>query len=124
MTREEAKVAANIMLAYANGKDIEVMHNRVYTVCSDPSFNWENKLGRYRVKPEPIYRAFKNKEECWNEMQRHEPFGWVINGGVYFLILSIYGNAFYTQDQDEIYYDDALKNFTFADGKPFGIKEE
>lgn len=26
---------------------------------------------------EPSYRPFKNQEECWNEMLKHEPFGWV-----------------------------------------------
>lgn len=26
----------------------------------------------YRIKPE---RPFKDAEECWNEMQKHQPFG-------------------------------------------------
>lgn len=34
---------------------------------------------RYRIKPELKYRSFKNTEECWAEMQKHQPFGWVIN---------------------------------------------
>lgn len=25
---------------------------------------------------EPAYRPFKDKEECWNEMLKHQPFGW------------------------------------------------
>ena len=35
---------------------------------------------------EPSYRPFKSQEECWNEMQKHQPFGW---------IKSKYDRAFY-----------------------------
>lgn len=31
----------------------------------------------YRIKPEPKFRPFKDAEECWQEMQKHQPFGWV-----------------------------------------------
>lgn len=30
----------------------------------------------YRIKPEPKYRPFKDAEECWQEMLKHEPFGY------------------------------------------------
>lgn len=29
----------------------------------------------YRIKPEPKYRPFKDAKECWQEMQKHQPFG-------------------------------------------------
>ena len=28
-----------------------------------------------RIKKEPKFRPFKNAEECWNEMQKHQPLG-------------------------------------------------
>ena len=31
----------------------------------------------YRIKPEVKYRSFKDKKECWAEMQKHQPFGWL-----------------------------------------------
>lgn len=31
----------------------------------------------YRIKPEPKFRPFKDAEECWQEMLKHQPFGWV-----------------------------------------------
>ena len=31
----------------------------------------------YRIKPEAKYRPFKNVEECWQEMLKHQPFGWI-----------------------------------------------
>lgn len=31
----------------------------------------------YRIKPEVKYRSFKDKKECWAEMQKHQPFGWI-----------------------------------------------
>lgn len=39
MTREQARKAAEIMLAYADGKDIEIAYNYKYQACPTPSFN-------------------------------------------------------------------------------------
>lgn len=76
MTREEARKAAEVMLAYANGEKIEAMDfGGKYNSAENPSFSWD-KI-KYRVKPKPTYRPFEDKEECWNEMLKHEPFGWV-----------------------------------------------
>lgn len=33
----------------------------------------------YRIKPK--YRPFKDAEECWQEMQNHQPFGWIKGKG-------------------------------------------
>ena len=70
-----------------------------------------------RIKPESKYRPFKNQEECWQEMLKHQPFGWtkLIGKTGYSLIMDV---------DDEILYSDAFKGCTFADGTPFGIKEE
>lgn len=116
MTREEARKAAEVMLAYAEGKEIEGLHSSDgWIILEEPLFNWDRT--EYRIKPEPTYRPFKDKEECWNEMQKHQPFGWVkgINDNTYRSILSINDSGFYKDTFDE---------FTFADGTPFGIKEE
>ena len=31
----------------------------------------------YRIKPETKYRPFKDAEECFEEMKKHQPFGWI-----------------------------------------------
>lgn len=64
---------------------------------------------------EPKYRPFKSKEECWQEMQKHQPFGWIKKNGNYVNIMQV---------SEESSYDVGLKNLTFVDGTPFGIKEE
>ena len=77
----------------------------------------------YRIKPEPkpepkpSYRPFANAEECWQEMQKHQPFGWT-------KLIGENGYSFIGDVDDEIIYSDAFKEYTFADGTPFGIKEE
>lgn len=81
---------------------------------------------------ESDYRPFKDIEECWNEMLKHEPFGWVKSkdSGSPMLIGNIYLNI-----DEEVYIvrayngtvysaSDAFYNFTFAEGTPFGIKED
>ena len=53
MTREDAKKAAEIMLAYANGEEIESLFYGEYVSCEEPSFNWIGGKGveNYRIKP-------------------------------------------------------------------------
>ena len=69
----------------------------------------------YRIKPEAKYRPFKNVEECWQEMLKHQPFGWVKTD-------SGYEPIWHVNEGDD--FNLTFKNSTFADGTPFGIKEE
>ena len=112
MTREEAKELLPIMQAFADGKTIQVWYNDTWQDEEYPSFV---ELNLFRIKQEPKYRPFRNVEECWQEMQKHHPFGWIKRNGKYVNITLVSG---------ESSYDDSFKSFTFADGEPFGIKEE
>ena len=53
MTREDAKKAAEVMLAYANGEEIESLFYGEYVSCEEPTFNWIGGKGveNYRIKP-------------------------------------------------------------------------
>ena len=84
------------------------------------------------LEPTDGYRPFKDIEECWNEMLIHQPFGWIKAKGSGSPMLS--GNIYLNIDE-EVYIvwayngvvnsaSDAFYNFTFADGTPFGIKED
>ena len=131
MTIKEIRDAAKVMEAYANGKKIQFLdeYNNWIDV-TNPTFNWSIYI--YRVKPEPKYRPFKNQEECWNEMHKHSNFGWIKGNvtGEYKQIVRIYNykselifNIGYNGSAD--YSSETLFNsYTFADGTPFGIKEE
>ena len=119
MTREEAKELLPIIQAFAEGKTIEVYYGEDQgwhtMVITNPKFDLNPS--QYRIKPEPKYRPFKSKEECWNEMLKHQPFGWVKGkDGQYTQILTM-------SVREEENFDYWFKNFTFPDGKPFGIKE-
>ena len=125
MTREEARKAAEVMLAYADGKEIEYLCKDGWRVTTNALFNWNNDANYYRIKPEPKYRPFKNAEECWQEMQKHQPFGWIAKGMKLYAIKVIECNTVFIDDGCENrsligYFKDS---FTFADGTPFGIKE-
>lgn len=66
---------------------------------------------------ETTYRPFKDADECWNEMLKHEPFGWIKSKNENYLnVLGSINNA--------KNYQYIFDNFTFADGTPFGIKED
>ena len=131
MTREEAKEMLPIIKAWAEGKTIQVKeHGRWVELCID-DFNLCPDM--YRIKPEPKYRPFKTKEECWNEMLKHQPFGWVkskVKG--YFHLIGLVQWAseledvmivFATSEQLARSSRSLFEDFIFADGTPFGIKE-
>ena len=79
MTREVVKKLLPIIKAFAEGKTIQFRtNNRSWVDLVDNNLEI-NVLFEYRIKPEPKYRLFKNKEECQNEMQKHHMFGWIKN---------------------------------------------
>ena len=124
MTREEAKELLPIIQAWAEGKTIEIGDNTGWKDLIVESPHFGCKPSCYRIKPQPKYRPFKNQEECWNEMMKHQPFGWVkstISDNLY-PIESISDEISYNRTFAS--YNEAFNWCKFADGTPFGIKEE
>lgn len=122
MTREEAKELSPLIQAFAEGKKIEYSVNgKNWSETERPIWN---NYHAYRIKPEPKYRPFKSKEECWNEMKKHEPFGWIVGSIEYHSISSVSDVHIWLDDKSYFTFEDAFNNFNFADGMPFGIKEE
>lgn len=74
--------------------------------------------------PRVKFRPFANAEECWEQMQKHQPFGWIFSRktGTAHLIRCIDDNHVFTSIQYS--FDSAFKNFVFADLVPFGVKVE
>ena len=124
MTREEARKMAEIMLAYADGKNIQFTLRKIedWQSCEEPIFNFSN----YDYRVELKYRPFKNAYECWEEMKKHEPFGWLTNdSGTYFMMDFVGDTDISIPNAAIIGFDKALNlGQKFADGTPFGVKEE
>lgn len=127
MTRKEAAELLPIIKAFSEGKVIQI--KTVDKGWQDIHFaSFDSKPKDYRIKPEPEYRPFKDAEECWHEMAKHQPFGWVKGkeGWHHSLITSIIA------DEEEVYIngisgfvlDDIMEHYTFSDGTPFGVKVE
>lgn len=127
MNRNQAKALLPIIQAYAEGKAIQYYDTLIdiddWDDCENPDFN--NLTYKFRIKPEPTYRPFANAEECWNEMQKHQPFGWVKSTLFKDLALVNRVTTLYVEiNRDIIDYKDALDKFTFADDTNFGVKVE
>lgn len=124
MTREEAKELLPIIQAYSEGKTIEYLIDGKWVKLKDPAFNYNASV--YRIKPEQMYRPFQNVEECWEEMKKHEPFGWLTNdSGTYFMMDFVGDTDISIPNAAIIGFDKALNlGQKFADGTPFGVKEE
>ena len=132
MTKEEAKEFYPFLQAFAEGRVIECRTKPSLIEGSDVPNDWtemkEIKFWNnieYRIKPEPKYRPFANAEECWQEMQKHQPFGWVKSTLFKDFDLVQRVTTLYVEiNRDIIDYKDALDKFTFADGNNFGVKVE
>lgn len=120
MNKEQTKKAIEVMQAFVDGKTIQFRPiNRVewseLELHSSIIWNWHNI--DYRIKPEPNVRPYKDREECWNDMQKHQPFGWIkIKDSGNYEFLDIIA-----KDSD---FEFIFKNHTYVDGSPFGIVEE
>lgn len=125
MNRKEAAELLPIIKAFSEGKEIEGLYKGTkspWFKIKDMHFN-EGII--FRIKPEPKYRSFKNAEECWAEMQKHQPFGWVKSTLFKDLALVQRVTTLYVEiNRDIIDYKDTLEKFTFADCTPFGVKDE
>ena len=87
---------------------------------------WNNI--EYRVKLEPKYRPFRNAKECWNEMQKHQPIGWIKSKdgstiNKFMFIDSLANDGVTIRASVRLTYSELVKYYIFADGTPFGIKE-
>lgn len=125
MNREQAKKLLPIIQAFAEDRTIEFKDSYGKWVKSDLlAFDLSPK--NYRIKREPKYRPFKDAEECWQEMQKHQPFGWLKHkeDNVYSFISKIDKDCCYFAVNVYWGFDTLFKTKTFIDGTPFGIKEE
>ena len=132
MDRNQAKEFYPILQAYAEGRVIESRTKPSAVKGTDIPNDWTEMKEiefwnntEYRIKPEPKYRPFNDAEECWQEMQKHKPFGWVKSTLFKDLALVKRVTTLYVEiNRDIIDYKDALEKFTFADDTNFGVKVE
>ena len=127
MTREEAKELLPVIKAWSEGKTLQHYSEENGWIDWLNFINFNEPPSTYRIKPEPKYRPFKSQEECWNEMLKHQPFGWIRNNDTQRLynIGSIGRNdCGVVINKSILYFDLAFNTCNFVDGTPFGIKEE
>lgn len=132
MNRNQAKEFYPFLKAFAEGKIIETKRKQSAVKGTSVPNNWTEMKEiefwnntEYRIKPEPKFRPFKDAEECWAEMQKHQPFGWLKskeNG--YYSFITMLNNRFRLNGYDGWWFDETIKKFTFADGTTFGVKED
>ena len=126
--KEEVKSVMNIIQAFADGKTIQAIDPYEDEWVDQAGLNFKALFeGQYRIKPEPKYRPFANAEECWTEMLKHQPFGWLKdkNDGHHTLITVV--------DNEDMMaltgitgwdFLSIMNMYVFSDGKPFGVKIE
>jgi len=124
MTRDEAKELLPVLKAYSEGKTIQQITEHGYADIEDECFFLMHP-DNYRIKPESEYRPFANADECWNEMLKHQPFGWLKAPWGVFQVTGI--NDAYVclgAPNNRLSYDQLFNDYTFMDGAKFGTKVE
>lgn len=130
MDRNQSKKLLPIIQAYAEGKTIQSRcikgDTSLWYDDEDPSFDDDFE---YRIKPDSKpesktdvnYRPFANVEECWQELLKHEPFGWVkdTEANEYLNVYCISNSA-----SSIDLFGRMFKRCIFIDGSPYGIKVE
>lgn len=135
MDRNQAKEFYPILKAYAEGKVIECRTKPSALEGTDVPNDWTEMKEilfwnntEYRIKPGPKYRPFKDAKECWQEMLKHQPFGWIKGKEGYFNI--VYVDDYYVGLADKnnssilLASKNSYQDNTFKDGTPFGMKVE
>ena len=128
--KEEVKSVMNIIQAFADGKTIQAIDPYDDEWCNQTKLNFEALFeGQYRIKPEPKYRPFANAEECWQEMKKHEYFGWIKAKDTsipsrFIIINSIRNEEVSITSGIDFTYNELVEYYTFIDGTPVGVKEE
>ena len=131
LTREEAKEMLPIIQAWADGQTVDWYDPAIGWRLSGFTMDFDKKPNFYRIKPEPKYRPFKTREECWQEMHKHPDFGWIkVNvTSEYEQVVRVFDYCktelcFNIANSDDDYTSEMMLNsYTFTDGTPFGIKE-
>lgn len=132
MDRNQAKEFYPILQAFAEGKVIETRTDTSTLKRKDTPNDWTEMKEieywnntEYRIKPEPKYRPFNNANECWQEMQRHQPFGWVMlkdTESGYYMLKCIASQVVIGFNETPFSYKKVFEDYTFANGTPFGVK--
>lgn len=125
MNRNQAKEMLPIIQAFAEGKGVETKTGSGWVSIENMSF--AGNPNSYRIKPEPKYRPYKDAEECWEEMLKHQPFGVVkdkyfANYQTHRAFTCLTTKGCYFRGYEDDTFESSFKNLLFADGTPFGIK--
>ena len=129
MTREDLINAMPIIKAFIDGKKLQYKDlNQEWEDLEVNDIDLDDFVkSAWRIKPEPEYRPFKDAEECWAEMEKHSPFGWVkdYDGSKFTIeIVDSINSSIYVSDEGACSFGEVFEKFKFADGTPFGVKVE
>lgn len=125
MNRKTAKYLLPIIKAFSEGKCVETKTSSGWISIENMGF--VGNPSQYRIKPEPKYRPFANAEECWQEMLKHQPFGYTYDrvNNIRDCITKVATTGVsYDSPTVVISFEEVFDRFVFADGVPFGVKLE
>lgn len=131
MTKEEAKHLSDVLKVYSEGKKIQVFDETSdgwLGLPDNPTFR--NKPFKYRIKPEPKLRPYKNSEEFLKAQKEHGDMLYNRVNGEYHHPVQVRNggiNVMYENNTKYHTFAELLKssyNYTWQDGAKCGIIED
>lgn len=126
---EKIDYQLKVMKAYKEGKTIEYRNlypnDTEWDECISPVWDWG--LFDYRVKEEPNYRPYENKEEFMLFQKQHGIYLYKLSTKEYFIPTSVInGGVEFTQLGESVSYgwEMLIENFIWQDGTPCGVLKE
>ena len=130
MTKEQIKNALPLIQAFAEGRTIQTKNGERWIDIDDKDdLNIESiavypDCFRIKIEEKTVYRPFRNAEECWQEMLKHQPFGVALHkrDRAYIAFECLDNGICNFNGYREVSFKSAFDDIQFADGTPFGIK--
>jgi hypothetical protein len=125
MKRDEVEGLLPIIQAFGDGKEIQFLnHDNKWVSMEGMTVTFSSHSSRYRIKPEPTYRAFANEEEFEPHCDK-----WISRASEKFPKSKGYLKA-YSYDENGIWCSEGRRSTyaelfnegrKFKDGTPFGV---
>lgn len=119
MTREKAKKAAEVMLAYADGKEIQYYDDCFKWIdVNEPAFDWFKR--EYRIKQEPVVPfTFEDRNLFMGKFVRLKN-NYALKRKIYIVVSCSEEFVWVGNNHGGYGYDMFLQEFEFENGSPCG----
>lgn len=125
MLRDRVKELLPILIAFAENKRIQYRTREGWVDIPENDGMPISNTAEYRIKPDTKYRPFNSQKECFYEVDKHFPSGWVkeTSTGILYFLNGISESGIVLPFKN-MTFQEAMEAIEFRDGTKFGKEVE